>query len=74
MFTGTISHLQRIVGCSTAPRHTDRQPPDHECTLTEVAERLGVSRQYAWTLENSAIRKCRKFCVDRGIRLEDVLG
>jgi hypothetical protein len=70
---GTVHRLQSIVGCRSEPRHTGGYPIERVCTLPEVAKALGVTKEKAWTLERSAIRKCKKFCAAHGLRLEDVL-
>ncbi len=44
------------------------------CTLDEVADELGTSREAVRRIEQDALRKCRAFCKTHGFRLQDFLG
>jgi hypothetical protein len=42
-------------------------------TLEEVARELGVTRERVRQIEMMALRKCRAWAAERGMRLEDLL-
>ena len=48
-------------------RKLDRSEPG--LYLSEIAERLGMSRQSVWRLYDSALKKMREFDPDRGQEL-----
>ena len=45
---------------------------DKPCSLDEVAQAIGVSRQAVELIEKRALRKLRDECARRGLRLEDL--
>ena len=60
--------------CRPAPRPPRRnRHPDRERGLKEVAMLLGVSSQAVSQVELRALRKCRAWCAEQGLRIEDVL-
>ena len=43
------------------------------CTLEEVAQHLGVTRQAVQQTEKRALEKCKRWCEERGLDLWDML-
>ena len=45
----------------------------HEMSAEEIAKHLGVSRQAVQQQLRSGISKCRRWCAEHGLRLEDLI-
>lgn len=43
-------------------------------TFMEVGRAVGVTHQAVIGIEKRALAKCRKWCAERGLRVEDLLG
>ena len=43
-------------------------------TFAEIAAELKVSHQAVQQIERRALRKCRRWCAQHGLRLTDLLG
>ena len=53
------------------------KPPRREvqhATLEEIASELGVTHQRVQQIERRALKKCRRWCAQHGLRLTDLLG
>lgn len=56
------------------PSKTGITYAERHCTLTEVGEAMGVTRERVRQIEKIALEKCRAFCERNGYRLGDLLG
>jgi DNA-directed RNA polymerase sigma subunit (sigma70/sigma32) len=52
---------------------TAHKDTDHYMTLEQISIELGVTRERARQIEQSALRKARRILESRGFKLEDLL-
>lgn len=73
--TATVQQHPTPVNRSRAARKAARAPraPRIGLTQSEVAADLGISQQTVAETEQRALRKCRLWCEQHGLKLDDLI-